>query len=109
MQLKTINYITCDDVRELTGKHWSNFEFAQMAENGSYVPLDCSDYGLESLYEDISWEAGKRSISPEELPESPEEEYGDCHLTRLMNQAKLIEKLRKEHGIMFGILVYVSW
>lgn len=109
MKLKTINYIDADDIKELTGKHWSNFEFAQMAENDSYQVLDCSDGSLEELYENISWEAGKRSISPEELPEDPEEVYGDCYLTRLMNQAKLIEILRKQYGIRFEILVWISW
>lgn len=109
MYIKSINYINTDDVYELTGKHWSHFEFAQMAENGSYVRLDCSDAGLEDLYESIAWESGKYSISPEELPENPEEEYGDCYLTRLMNQAKLVEILRKQYGFMFEILVWVSW
>jgi hypothetical protein len=109
MYIKSIDYINTDDVHELTGKHWSHFEFAQMAENGSYVRLDCSDAGLEDLYESIAWESGKYSITPEELPENPEEEYGDCYLTRLVNQAKLIEILRKQYGLMFEILVWVSW
>ena len=109
MQIKSINYIDTDDIRELTGKHWSNFEFAQLASNDSYARLDCSDSGLEDLYESIAWESGKYSISPEELPENPEEEFGDCYLTRLMNQAKLVEILRKQYGFMFEILVWVSW
>ena len=53
MQIKSINYIDAADIRELTGKHWSNFEFAQLAENNSYARLDCSDAGLEDLYESI--------------------------------------------------------
>lgn len=109
MQIKSINYIDADDIRELTGKHWSDFEFAQLAENDSYERLDCSDAGLEELYEDIAWEVGKRSISPEELPENPEEVFGDCYLTRLVNQARLVEILRKQYGFMFEILVWVSW
>lgn len=109
MHIKTMHYIDTDDVRELTGKHWSKFEFAQMAENGSYRVLDCSDAGLEDLYESIAWEAGKYSITPEELPDNPDEEFGDCYLSRMINQARLIEILRKQHGLMFEILVYVSW
>lgn len=109
MHIKTMYYIDTDDARELTGKHWSNFEFAQMAENNSYRILDCSDAGLEDLYESIAWESGKYSITPEELPNDPEERFGDCYLTRLINQARLIEILRKQYGFMFEILVYVSW
>lgn len=109
MYIKSINYIDTDDIRELIGKHWSRFEFAQMVTNGSYVRLDCSDAGLEDLYESIAWESGKYSITPEELPENPEEEYGDCYLTRLVNQARLVEILRKQYGFVFEILVWVSW
>ena len=109
MHIKSINYIDTDDIRELTGKHWSYFEFAQLAENDSYARLDCSDAGLEDLYESIAWESGKYSITPEELPENPEEEYGNCYLTRLVNQAKLVEILRKRYGFMFEILVWISW
>ena len=108
MQIKSINYIDAADIRELTGKHWSNFEFAQLAENNSYARLDCSDAGLEDLYESIAWESGKYSITPEELPQDPEEEYGDCYLTRLVNQARLVEILRKRYGFMFEILVWIS-
>ena len=93
MYIKSINYIDADDIRELTGKHWSDFEFAQMAENNSYVRLDCSDAGLEELYEDQEWEAGKCGGRYE----------------RITNQIKLVEILRKQFGFMFEILVWVSW
>lgn len=93
MCIKSINYIDADDIRELTGKHWSDFEFAQMAENDSYVRLDCSDAGLEELYEDQEWEAGKCGGRYE----------------RITNQIKLVEILRKQYGFMFEILVWVSW
>ena len=93
MQIKSINYIDADDIRELTGKHWSDFEFAQMAENDSYVRLDCSDAGLEELYENQEWEAGKCGGRYE----------------RITNQIKLVEILRKRYGFMFEILVWISW
>ena len=93
MQIKSINYIDTDDIRELTGKHWSNFEFAQMAENDSYVRLDCSDAGLEDLYEEQAWLKDKESGTYE----------------RLINQIQLVEILRKQYGFMFEILVWISW
>ena len=59
VKLKTTHYITTDDVEELTGKHWGDFEFAQMAENDAYQVLCCADWYLEELYEDLEWESGK--------------------------------------------------
>lgn len=112
MQIKSINYIDADDIRELTGKHWSDFEFAQMAENDSYVRLDCSDYGLEDLYESLDWEVEKGNEPKSEWFDDPEEyewKHRHCYATRLRNQIALVERLRKEYGIMYEILVWVSW
>lgn len=36
IQVNVVPYIHCRDVRELIGAHWSDCEFAQMAENDSY-------------------------------------------------------------------------
>ena len=91
--LKTAYYITTDDVEELTGKHWTDFEFAQMAENDSYVILCLADWYLEELYEEL-------------------EEYEDENLkytNRLKNQINLIEILRKDYGLRDSILIWVSW
>lgn len=44
IKLKTMTYIDTDDVEELIGVNWSECEFAQMAENDSYVRLDCPRY-----------------------------------------------------------------
>ncbi len=109
IKLKSITYIDTDDIQTLIGKHWTHCAFAEMAENDSYSRLDCSDVGLEELYESIAWEAGKRSVRVEDLPEDAEAVYGDCYLTRLMNQAKLVEILRKQYGVRFEILVWVCW
>ena len=53
VEFKSISYITCDDVEELTGVHWNEFEFAVMAENDSYQTLCCADWYLEELYEEF--------------------------------------------------------
>ena len=93
MTIKSIPYITSEDIEELTGDNFSQFEFTQMAENGSFVRLDCSDAGLEEFYEDQEWEAGK---------------YGGRY-ERITNQINLVKILRKQYGLMYEILVYVSW
>lgn len=112
MQIKSINYIDADDIRELTGKHWGDFEFAQMAANDSYVRMDCSDAGLEELYESLEWEVGKgNEPRPEDYDDPAEYEWKSkhCYATRLRNQIALVEILRKRYGFMFEILVWISW
>ena len=91
--IQNMPYITSEDAETLVGVHFSKFEFTQMAENGSFVRLDCSDAGLEELYEDQEWEAGKCGGRYE----------------RITNQIKLVEILRKQYGLMYEILVYVAW
>ena len=111
IEIKTIQYINTDDVRKLTGKHWGDFEFAQMAENDSYQILYCSDWYLEELYEELEWETGKEGMNPEDFED--EEEYDwhrrNCRAVRLKNQIELVEILRKDYGIRDSILIWVSW
>ena len=47
IEIKTARYINTNDVEKLTGKHWGDFEFAQMAENDAYQVLCCADWYLE--------------------------------------------------------------
>lgn len=106
---KSIRYITAEDVEKLTGKHWGNFEFAQMAENDSYQVLDCSDDHLEDLEADLE-DAEEPTI---EDYFGDEEEYNwyksRCYYARLCNEIQLIKILREEYGITDSILVWISW
>ena len=89
--LKTTQYITYDDVEKLTGIHWSEFEFAQMAENDGFQILNCSEKYLKELYEDL------------------EDEEGTRHGIYIKNQIKLIEILRKDFNCYDSILIWISW
>lgn len=91
--LKTAYYINTDDVEELTGKMWSDFEFAQMAENDSYVILCLEDWYLEELYEEFE------ELKDENLKAA----------NRLRNQIDLVEILRKDYGLRDSVLIWVSW
>ena len=105
VKLKTAYYITTDDVEELTGKHWDEFEFAQMAENDSYQILNCSDWYLEELYEEFE-------DTKDELEIFNEDEHWcrrNCYPNRIHNQIELIEILRKNFGCMDSVLIWVSW
>jgi hypothetical protein len=106
VKLKTAYYITTDDVEELTGIRWDLFEFAQMAENDSYQILNCSDWYLEELYEDLEREFGNEKF---ENKEEPEWQRRYRRSNRLKNQIELIEILRKDYGIRDSILIWISW
>ena len=105
VKLKSIPYITCDDVEELTGVHWNEFEFAQMAENDAYQILCCADWYLEELYEefeDTKWEM-------EGVDMNSKFNRKNCYPVRIKNQIELIEILRKQYGCRDTVLVYVCW
>lgn len=112
IKLKNIPYITCDDVKELTGKHWGDFEFAQMAENDSYQILCCSDWYLEELYEDLEDEMkseGELTIADFEDEDDFNWHRRNCRAVRLKNQINLVEILRKQYGCRDTVLIWVSW
>lgn len=105
IKLKTIPYITCDDVEQMTGKDWDEFEFAQMAEDGSYQILNCADWYLEELYEE--YEDTKHELGWC----NPEDKFArcNCYPLRIKNQIDLVEILRKQYGCRDTVLVYVCW
>ena len=111
IKVQTVPYIHCEDVRELIGAHWSDCEFAQMAENDSYRSIFCDDDSLEMLQEELEDEkASWGNLTPEEFED--EEDYQRLHrrspVVRLENQIKLVEALR-EMGYNSEMLIYVSW
>lgn len=110
IKLKTEYTINCEDIKELTGKHWSDFEFAQMAENDSYQILPLSDWYVEDLAADIEDELRSEG---ENLADDYDdyEAYRRSHsrLTRLKNQYELVNILRKDYGLREQVLIFVSW
>ena len=111
VQVNVVPYIHCRDVRELIGAHWSDCEFAQMAENDSYRSIGCDYDTLEMLREELEDEkASWGDLTPEEFED--EEDYQRfirrSPFARLENQIKLVEALR-EMGYCDEMLIYVSW
>lgn len=111
VKVQNIPYIHCKNVRELIGVHWSDCEFAQMAENDSYHSIGCDSDTLEMLREELEDEkASWGDLTPEEFED--EEEYQRLNrrspVARLENQIKLVEALR-EMGYCDEMLIYVSW
>ena len=105
VELKNIHYITCDDVEELTGVHWNEFEFAEMAENDSYQILCCADQYLEELYEEF--EDVKDELDEINVDNAWSRRH--CYPMRLKNQINLIEILRKQYGCRDQVLIWISW
>jgi hypothetical protein len=111
VKVQSVPYIHCKDVRELIGAHWSDCEFAQMAENDSYHSIFCDDDSLVMLQEELEDEkASWGDLTLEEFED--EEEYQRLRrrspIARLENQIKLVEALR-EMGYNSEMLIYVSW
>ena len=93
MKIKYVPTITCDEVSELIGKHWNECEFAQLAENDSYVTVYLDQDAFDTINEDIEWEEGKSS----------------SRFNRLVAQKDLMIKLHDEYGLTDKILIEVSW
>ena len=114
IKVRTVPYIRCEDVYELIGAHWSDCEFAQMAENDSYRSIFCDDDSLKMLQEELEDEkASWGDLTPEEVEDEEEYQYWRrlrrrSPVVRLENQIKLVEALR-EMGYNSEMLIYVSW
>ena len=93
MEIKYVPTITCDEVSELIGKHWSECEFAQMVADGSYVIVYLDQDAFDIIDEDLEWEERKDSL----------------RFNRLINQKELMVKLRDEYGLTDKILIGVNW
>lgn len=104
MKIKTVNVVDCHDLDEAIGVHWSDCEFAQMAENGSYVDLDCDDDEIEEIVEDIQWQLGKESLTTMDEVHLSSNSY----LKRLYNQYKVMKYFRDEHKLT-SILINIYW
>lgn len=114
VKVHNVPYIYCEDVRELIGEHWSDCEFAQMAENDSYRTIYCDDNSLKMLQEELEDEkASWGDLTLEEIEDEEEYQYQRrlrrrSPVARLENQIKLVEALR-EMGYNSEMLIYVSW
>ena len=99
--VRPVKFIELDDLCELIGvKHsCSAFLSTSQSANDTYVPIDCSDYRLEELYDletyDDFWVM--------------REAYGVKWREKYNNEVKLIETLRGTYGILDTVLTYVSW
>lgn len=84
--------INIEDVERQLNVNMSDFEFTEMAENGSYVTLCLDDDAIEDLEDSIAWEEGKNARRQQ----------------RLRNQLTLVHLLR-DMGFKDYVLVSVFW
>lgn len=84
--------IDIEDIEEQLNVHMSDFEFTEMAENGSYVTLCLDDDAIEDLEDSIAWEEGKNTRRQQ----------------KLRNQLILVRLLR-DMGFKDYVLVNVFW
>jgi hypothetical protein len=83
--------IDASDIEAEFGTHFSDYEFAQMAANDSYVTVYCNEDRIEEFKEEI--------VSCSDEPE---------YCARLYNEITLIHYLRGL-GYTDKVLVYISW
>ena len=84
--------INIEDVERELNVHMSDFEFTEMAENGSYVTLCLDDDAIEDLEDSIAWEEGKDTRRQQ----------------RLRNQLTLVHLLR-DMDFKDYVLVSIFW
>lgn len=84
--------IDIEDIEEQLNVHMGDFEFTQMAENGSYVTLGLDDDAVEDLEDSIAWEEGKDTRRQQ----------------RLRNQLTLVHLLR-DMDFKDYVLVNIFW
>ena len=82
-----------DDIADELGVDLSDCHFTEMAENGSYVSLDCSDEAVEELKDTIEYVKDHRSSR----------EY-----KKYLNDLYIITELR-HMGYKNSILVFIFW
>ena len=110
IKLKTEYTINCDDIKELTGAHWSDFMFTEMAKNDSYQILPLDDAYVEELAEDIEYELrSERERFIDDYDDFEAYRRSHSRLTKLKNQYELVNILRKEYGLREQVLVLISW
>ena len=108
MKIDYMPTIDCHDLTEELGIHWSDFEFSQMAENGSYVTLQCDDDDIDEIVEEIEWELGKESKTMEDVETDAVKSSSNNYLKRLVNQYKLMKYLREEYKFTM-VLIQIYW
>ncbi len=105
VKLKTAHYITCNDVEKLTGIPWNEFEFAECAENDSYVIVSCDEETLKLMLEDFEDLKGEL----EDVVLEDQWRRRRSYAWRLKNQIELIRVLREQFSGYDEILIWVSW
>lgn len=104
VKLKTAYYITCEDVEKLTGRPWGEFEFAETAENDSYVVISFSEETLAEMLEEF--EDIKNEL---EFFDSDSWRVRRSYAWRLKNQIELVKILREQFSDYDEVLIWVSW
>ena len=95
LKIHTEPVVNFDDISDELGIHMSECSFTEMAENGSYVILDLSDYRIEEIKEEIEW-SEERHGGPNKFSK------------KYRNDLRILEALREITSEEY-VLVYVSW
>lgn len=94
LKIETAYVVDIGDVCDTFGTCMDDYDFCEMAENGSYQAVSCDDGTLQELYNDLQYYLNK--LGEDQL----------CF--RIAHKINLIEGLRKL-GHRGDVLVHVYW
>ena len=100
IKINLMPVVNCWDIDDALGIRTLDCEFAQMAENGSYVSLDLSYDHIKELEENIADETRKNEDVITYSPRS--------YMTRLQNELAVVKALRATTQ-REEVLIYIMW
>ena len=114
VKVRTLNYIDCEDIKELTGISWDYYQEFEDSENDSYHMIDLSDIHYFNLEAD--WDQyNKLYLNACEVKDEVEMLYWNNRKIKIVNERHLIVALRhafesnKIDVDLEEVAVYIHW
>ena len=114
VKVRTLNYIDCEDIKELTGISWDYYQELDECENDSYHVIDLSDVHYFDLEADWD-EYNQLYLNACEVKDEVEMLYWNNRKTKVVNERHLIVALRhafesnKIDVDLEEVAVYIHW
>lgn len=114
VKMGTLNYIDCEDIKELTGISWDYYQEFEECENYSYHTIDLSDDHYFDLEADLD-EYNELYLNACEVKDEVEMAYWNNRKTKIVNEKHFIDvlrtffKLNKIDVDLEEVAVYIHW
>lgn len=113
-KVRTLNYIDCEDIKELTGISWDYYQEFEECENGCYHVIDLSDdhyFDLEADWDEYN----QLYLSACKAKDEVEMAYWNNRKTKIVNERHFIVALRHAFKLnkidvdLEEVAVYIHW